>query len=150
VTAAAELGVDNVVYREPSDDVWKEAWHTTEELIAIMRDEVHNKGARFFVVTFSNGIQVWPFQKARDAFLQRLGAQDIFYPDKRIHEFCVSKDIPVVTLAPAMQRYADENNVFLHGFGNSIGNGHWNVLGNHLAGELTAAELCKVFLQSRR
>jgi hypothetical protein len=144
VTAAEELGVDNVVYREPGDAIWKDAWHTTEGLMAMMRDEVQSNGAKFFVVTLSNGIQVWPYHEGRDAFLQRIGAKDIFYPDKRIREFCGRENIPVANLAPAMQRYAEEKRVFLHGVGKNIGSGHWNALGNHVAGELTAAELCKV------
>ena len=144
VTAAEELGVDNVVYREPGDAVWRDAWRTTEGLIAMMRDEVQSKGAKFFVVTLSNGIQVWPYQEGRDAFLRWIGAKDIFYPDKRIREFCERENIPVANLAPAMQRYAEEKRVFLHGEGKNIGSGHWNALGNRVAGELTAAELCKV------
>jgi lysophospholipase L1-like esterase len=143
VAAAEELGVDNVVYREPGDAIWKDAWRTTEGLIAMMRDEVQSKGAKFFVLTLSNGIQVWPYHEGRDAFLQRIGARDIFYPDNRIREFCERQRIPVACLAPAMQRYVEEKRVFLHGLGKNIGSGHWNVLGNRVAGELAAAELCK-------
>ena len=139
----AELGVDNLVYREPNDVVWNDAWHVTEGLISTMRDEVQSKGAQFLVVTLSNDIQVWPQPKGRQAFLVRVGAKDIFYPDNRIREFCERERITVACLAPAMQRYAEETRVFLHGFDKNIGNGHWNVLGNRVAGELTAAELCK-------
>ncbi|MGI8654594.1 MAG: hypothetical protein ACR2LC_05205 [Pyrinomonadaceae bacterium] len=49
----------------------------------------------------------------------------------------------VVTLAPQMQAYADEHKAVLHGFGSTLGSGHWNASGHHLAGELLAAELCK-------
>jgi lysophospholipase L1-like esterase len=143
VAAAEELGVDNVVYREPGDAIWQDAWHTTEGLIAMMRDEVQSKGAKFFVLTLSNGIQVWPYHEGREAFLQRIGAKDIFYPDNRIREFCDREGIRVASLAAAMQRYAEENRVFLHGLGKNTGSGHWNALGNRVAGELTAAELCK-------
>jgi hypothetical protein len=150
VAAAEDLGVDNVVYREPGDAIWKDAWHTTEGLIAIMRDEVQRKGAKFFVLTLSNGIQVWPYHEGREAFLRRIGAKDIFYPDNRIREFCERERITVVCLAPAMQRYAEENRVFLHGFDKNIGSGHWNVLGNRVAGELAAAELCQQLQNGER
>jgi hypothetical protein len=145
VAAAEELGVDNVVYREATDPVWNDAWKVTEQLIAAIRDDVQGKGRKFLVVTLSNGIQVWPDPAARDAFIRRVGAKDIFYPDKRIREFCEHENIPVVTLAPAMQKYADINKIFLHGFGEDMGNGHWNTNGHRVAAELTAQQLCGLF-----
>ncbi len=46
-----------------------------------------------------------------------------------------------------MQAYAEQNKVFLHGFGANIGNGHWNQLGHRLAGEWIAQKLCEGFLK---
>ncbi len=137
-----ELGVDNVVYREPRDAEWNDAWRVTEELIAMMRDEVQSHGAKFLVVTLSNGIQVYPNPEGRESFLKRVDAKDLFYPDKRIGTFCAKEGIEVITLAPGMQAYADQNKAFLHGFGGSIGQGHWNQLGHRVAGEMIAKELC--------
>ena len=143
-TPADELGVDNLVYREPSDPVWIEAWQVTEQLIKTMRNEVESKGAVFAVMTLSNPPQVLPALASREAFLQRVGAKDIFYPDNRIAQFCRHESIAVETLAPAMQQYAQQNNLMLHGFGKDIGNGHWNVAGHHIAGQLAADEICKL------
>ncbi|MCA1594263.1 MAG: SGNH/GDSL hydrolase family protein, partial [Acidobacteria bacterium] len=42
-TAAAlsdELGIDNLIYREPDDAVWNDAWKVTEKLLVLMRGEV--------------------------------------------------------------------------------------------------------------
>jgi GDSL-like Lipase/Acylhydrolase family len=144
VMPADELGVDNLVYREPSDPIWINAWTVTEQLIKTMRSEVESKGAVFAVMTLSNPPQVLPAPASREAFLRRVGAQDIFYPDNRIAQFCRREGIAVTTLAPAMQEYAEQNNVMLHGFGKDIGNGHWNVAGHHLAGQLAAYEICKL------
>jgi len=141
-TSEDELGVDNLIYREPRDAVWTDAWRVTEGLIAIMRDEVQSHQAKFLVVTLSNGIQVYPNPEARESFLKRVDAKDLFYPDKRIGTFCAKEGIAVITLAPGMQAYADQNKTFLHGFPGSIGFGHWNSLGHRVAGELIAAELC--------
>jgi len=143
-TPADELGVDNLVYREPSDPVWIEAWQVTEQLIKTMRNEVESKGAVFAVMTLSNPPQVLPASASREAFLQHVGAKDIFYPDNRIAQFCRREGIAVATLAPAMQQYAQQNNLMLHGFGKDIGNGHWNVAGHHIAGQLAADEICKL------
>ncbi len=148
VRAAEELGVDNLVYREPADAVWNDAWKVTEQLITVMNREVQSKGAKFFVVTLSNGIQVWPDPAARATFLQGVGGRDIFYPDNRFRDFCVSQHVPVDILAPAMQKYADEKRIFLHGFGADPGNGHWNINGHRLAAELTAEKLCDFLMNS--
>jgi hypothetical protein len=48
----------------------------------------------------------------------------------------------VLTLAPTHQRYADERQVFLHGFPPHLGEGHWNQAGHRVAGELIAQKLC--------
>jgi len=137
-----ELGVDNVVYREPRDAVWKDAWRVTEGLIALMRDEVQSHGAKFLVVTLSNGIQVYPNPEVRSSFLKRVEAEDLFYPDRRIGTFCAKDGIALITLAPGMQKYADQNKAFLHGFPGSMGEGHWNQLGHRVAGEMIARDLC--------
>ncbi len=46
-------------------------------------------------------------------------------------------------LAPAFQAYATEQQVFMHGFGDSLGGGHWNRTGHRLAGEMLAEWLCR-------
>jgi hypothetical protein len=138
-----ELGLDNLIYTEPTDAVWKDAWRVTEGLVKMMRDEVRAKGAKFLVVTLSNGIQVHPDPQARSAFMQRVGATDLFYPDARIRALGERESIPVLTLAPALQSYAEQQKAFLHGFDRNIGNGHWNALGHRIAGELIAQKICE-------
>lgn len=136
-----ELGIDNVVYVEPGNPVWNDAWQVTEGLIRIMRDEVTARGAKLVVVTLSNGPQVLPDPGAREAFMKRLGIVDLLYPDNRIRSLCLRENIPVITLAPDLQSYAEKNGSFLHGFGGNLGNGHWNAIGHRVAGELIAQKL---------
>jgi hypothetical protein len=140
---AEELGADNLVYLEPNNPVWNDAWLVTEALIVQMRDEVTRGGAKFVVVTLSNGPQVLPNEQSRAGFKSRFGISDLFYPDNRIKALGIREGIPVITLAPALQRFAEQNQEFLHGFGKDIGNGHWNATGNRVAGELIAKEMCK-------
>lgn len=139
-----ELGADNLVYTPPLNSTWEDAWQVTEDLILLMRDEVAAKGASFVVVTLSNGPQVLPDPGARQAYMQRFGINDLFYPDNRIKQLCLRSNIPVITLAPELQVYAEKEKVFLHGFGNDIGNGHWNAAGHERGGELLAEHLCRV------
>jgi hypothetical protein len=137
-----ELGAANVIYREPTDDTWRDAWAVTEKLLATMNLEVREHGARFYVVTLSNGIQVYPEASARRAFAERLGVEDLFYPERRFRALGYASGFPVLNLAPELQRRADERRLFLHGFGRELGNGHWNEEGHALAGELVADWLC--------
>lgn len=139
-----ELGIDNLIYREPDAAAWREAWRVTEGLLRLMRDEVRGGGAKFVVATLSNGVQVHPQASARVAFLRRVGATDIFYPDMRIKSLGEREQFPVLTLAPELQQYAEQHQVFLHGFGSDLGNGHWNSNGHRVAGELLAQKLCEV------
>ena len=69
------------------------------------------------------------------------GFDTLFYPDNRIRSLCVREDLPVITLAPELQAYAEKSCSFLHGFGSDLGNGHWNTLGHRVAGELIAQKL---------
>lgn len=140
-----ELGLDNLIYSEPTDPAWIDAWRVTEGLITLMNDEVKSRGAKFLVVTLSNGIQVHPEAQARLAFMQRVGATNLFYPDERIKALCERNGITVLNLAPALQATASQRKIFLHGFGENIGNGHWNPPGHALAGELIAEKIYELY-----
>jgi hypothetical protein len=78
----------------------------------------------------------------RNEFARTLGVKDLFYPDRRTEKFCQSHGIPVLVLSPYFQEYATQHQVFLHGFGNNLGKGHWNQNGHHLAGLTIAKWLC--------
>lgn len=140
--ASEELGIDNVVYREPADKAWNDAWNVTEQLVVQMRNEVQDRGAKFIVVTLTNGIQVYPQPEVRQIFMKRVGVNDLFYPDNRLRKLAESERIPAISLVSEMQAYADQNKVFLHGFGNNLGNGHWNQTGHRVAGESIARQIC--------
>lgn len=138
-----EPGIDNQIYLEPINQAWSDAWNVTAGIVKAMAAEVKNHGASFVVVTLSNPPQVFPNEDFRREFLKRIGAGDIFYPDNRIKALSEQAVIPVINLAPDLQKYADQRNAFLHGVGANIGNGHWNALGHRVAGELLAGKLCE-------
>ena len=138
-----EPGLDYMVYYEPQDPAWQDAWHMTEGTLQLMRDEVRSKGAQFFVVTLSSGAQVTPDPQAREAILQSAGLKDLFYPDRRIKELGERVGFPVLNLAPLLAKYAEEHRVFLHGFGATVGSGHWNQEGHRVAGAIISDWLCE-------
>ena len=142
-TVMEEPGTDNLIYREPAGEVWHEAWRVTEALIVRMREETESGGAKFVAVTMSNAIQVHPHPAAREHFMRRLGVETLFYPDLRLKALGEREGFTVINLAPELQLYAEQHQVFLHGFAPDIGNGHWNERGHAVAGELLARRLCE-------
>jgi len=139
----SEPGVNDAIYLPPRDPVWQEAWRATEGEIAMIDHETTAHGAKFLAVTLSNGIQVYPDPAVRRNYMRRFGLHDLFYPDQRIEALGARDGFPVLALAPPMQAYADAHHAYLHGFSNTaMGWGHWNSLGNHIAGELIAQRVC--------
>jgi hypothetical protein len=138
-----EPGLDSEVYREPVRPEWEDAWRVTEQLIVQMRDEVRARGAKFLVVTGSTGKQVNPDPNPSREFMDRLGVQNLFYPEQRIKSLGDREGFSVLNLAPLLQDIARRDNVFLHGSGDTLGKGHWNETGHQLAGELIAGALCE-------
>ena len=144
--AGSELGIEESVYFEPRNVLWEDAWHVTEAALLQMQTEVKEKGVKFLIVTLSNSIQVHPDPQVRQAFMKRLGIQELLYPDHRIEALAKREGISILTLAPVLQAYAEQHKVFLHGFANAImGSGHWNAQGHKIAGQLIAQKLCTEF-----
>jgi len=145
-----EAGIQNEIYREPAHSLWQEAWQVTEGLITLMRDEVAEKGADFLVVTLSTSIQVHPDSSVRKQFMISLGIDHLFYPDFRIKALGEREGISVLNLAPSLQAYAQEHQIFLHGFENAtMGYGHWNENGHRLAGQIMAQKICEQYLRTK-
>ena len=143
VRNAEDIGIDNMIYVEPRDEAWREAWGVTEALVKQIGAEVNQRGAKFLLVTLSNAVQVYPDQAVRQRFLQHIGSPTIFYPNLRLKSFADRERTDFLDLAQPMQAYADQNKVFLHGFGSDLGNGHWNADGHRLAADLIAQKICK-------
>lgn len=143
-TAGAELGLDDFIYAEPTQPVHREAWQLTERVIEQMHKETQAKDATLVVVTLTNGIQIHPDRAKRDAFAAKLGVPDLTYADRRVAEFAKQLGCKAITLVDRMAAHAEQHQVYLHGFENTqLGEGHWNVEGHRLAGEILAAELCR-------
>jgi len=137
-----DLGIENFIYTEPKDKVWTDAWNVTEALLKEMNEEVKTHQAKFLVVTLSNGIQVVPNPQSRADFMHRFGSTDLFYPDDRVKAIGDKEGFEVFNLARPLLNYAEQYNVFLHGFGSDLGSGHWNEKGHRVAGEILSRKMC--------
>jgi hypothetical protein len=110
-----------------------------------MRDEASEHKSGFLLVTLSNAIQVFPDPTVRQTFMRRLGIETVFYANLRLKSFADQEHIDFLDLAQPMQTYAEQNKIFLHGFGSNIGgNSHWNPNGHRVAAELIAQKICAV------
>lgn len=147
VGAGVEEGLRDEVGLPPTSPEWKEAWRVTEAILRTMRDECRKKGTPFALVTLTRGIQVTPRREEKEKFLQRLGAKDLYYPERRLAEFGKREGIPVLNLAPPMAKQAEERQVFFHAHRDSLGIGHWNQAGHEAAGELIASWLAGLRLE---
>jgi hypothetical protein len=143
-TEGTELGLDEAVYLEPRDPAWQSAWQTTEAVIRLMHRETRVAGADFLLMTLSNAIQVNPDAALRDAYAERIGATDLFLPDRRLRRLGDAAHFPVLTLAPMLRAWAEERETCVHGFDDPwICQGHWNEHGHRVAGEQLARRLCQ-------
>jgi lysophospholipase L1-like esterase len=132
-------GLLHDLYRAPIKDTWQEAWRVTERLLLTMQTECAERGIRFGVVTLSNPPQVSPDSARRQDYERKLGVTDLLYPDRRIRAIGEQAGFPVLNLAPLLQAYAVEHQVYLHGLPNSErGMGHWNAPAHQLVAELIA------------
>lgn len=96
-------------------------------------------------MSLSNPDQVHPDVQHRQALARQLGVPDLLYPDRRIQALAKREDTEVLSLAEPLATYAEQHNVFLHGFQNSkLGKGHWNAAGHRLAGKLMSERICRM------
>lgn len=140
-----EVGLRDEVQLPPTTPDWREAWRVTEGLLRLMHDECRRKDTPFAIVTLTRGIQVTPVRERKEEFLRQLGAKDLYYPERRLAKFGKREGIPVLNLAPAMAKQAEERQVYFHAHHDSLGIGHWNEAGNRVAGELIAPWLAEEF-----
>ncbi|MEW5946370.1 MAG: SGNH/GDSL hydrolase family protein [bacterium] len=131
-----------MLYLEPTDELWQEAWLITEKLISTMASEVEEKGARFILTALSNPTQAHPSKEVRKKTMKNLGVTDLFYPDRRIEALGERLGFPVITLGRQFQSHAEENQAFLYGSKETKGVGHWNEEGQRLAGKTVAEYIC--------
>jgi hypothetical protein len=142
------MGLSPALYRDSTDPAWQNAWRVSEDLIAEMNSEVWARGSKFLLLTLSSSVQVEPNPVERQKLMQRVGISDLFYPDHRIQQFAISRGIPVLNLAPFLQRYAEEHQVYVHGQRSADHQGLLNELGHKLAGQLVAQRVCQEIVSS--
>lgn len=143
-----ELGLRDEVLLPPTTQEWKEAWRVTEAVLTLMRDECRRKHTLFALVTLTRAIQVTPRAARKERFLGRLGATDLYYPERRLAEFGRREGIRVLNLAPTMAELALQRHVYFHAERGQLDVGHWNEEGHRVAGEVIAGWLATLLADS--
>lgn len=142
-TSLVEPGIDDLVYRPPSDRTWSEAWDITEREVSEIHRECVSRGVPLLAITLSNPAQDNPDAGQRAAYAKWLGVANLDYPDSRIQQLGEREGFDVLSLAKPMREYAETHHVELHGSKNTEpGSGHWNGLGHQVAGKLIASQIC--------
>ena len=143
LTKQISAGLNNNIYRPPTTRAWKQAWQVTESLIQMMDREIKNHGqSKFWIASLSTPAQAYPSREVRRSIADSLGVSDLSYPDRRVAALAKSSNIPFVALAPQLQKYAQTNNVRLHG-SKAFAGGHWNEIGHQIAGKRLAEIFCR-------
>jgi hypothetical protein len=131
------------LFTAPRDAAWESAWTITERLIARMGRFAARNDARFAVAVISHSAQVHPDPTLRKRLQDALGVRDLFYIDQRLAALGSREGIQVISLGPELQKRAEADQIYFHGFKNyRMGWGHWNEVGHRKAADILAARLC--------
>jgi len=145
-----EPGINDLIYRPPINQVWRDAWKVSEAEILMAEQNVGAHHALFLLVIIGTGIQVEPDPAFQAGYLRAVGGIDLLYPSHRLTAFAADHRFAVLDLVPPMKDDAQEYHVYFHGFPNTaIGTGHWNERGNRFAAGLIANQLAETMIQSR-
>lgn len=144
-TRPKDLGLpDRLAFIPPKEPAMIRAWEVTEALIRQIHAEVKAKGKEFRMMAISSPQQTHPDIAEREAFLKALEIDHPFYVEERLAKLAEKEGFPFFSTSQPLADYAMKNQVHVHGFANSIPwGGHWNYLGNKLAGEWLADDYCK-------
>jgi hypothetical protein len=127
----------------------QEAWAIGEGFLELMRQECSARGAEFWIVSADQDMQSHPSLEERARYASKLHVDSLEASDRRVQRFGEAHGIPVVLLAPFMGDYAAAHDVALHGFPATpfdsdpwpYATGHWNELGDELAGSFVARQV---------
>jgi hypothetical protein len=135
-------GINDLIYRPPVNRNWTDAWNVSEAEIDMTKQNVRAHHALFLLVIIGTGIQVMPDAAFQARYLKAVGGTDLLYPSHRLGVFGAREGFAVLDLVPPMRTYAQEHQVYFHGFPNTaMGTGHWNQRGNRIAGCLIADKI---------
>lgn len=118
----------------------QENWKIGEAFLREMKQDCERHGAELDLVIVDEDMQSHPDAAVRKAFMRLKGLPSLDASDERLERVSEANGIPVLALAPLFGEYALAHGIALHGIG-ANNEGHWNKLGNQLAGQMIAWQL---------
>jgi hypothetical protein len=144
-----EPGINDLIYRPPINQVWRDAWNVSEAEIEMTEQNARAHHAIFLLVIIGTGIQVDPRPAYQTAYLKAVQGTDLLYPSHRLTAFAAKKGFAALDLVPEMKAFAQENQIYFHGFPNTrLGTGHWNEAGNRFAAALISKRVATMIARS--
>jgi hypothetical protein len=121
------------VFNKSPDNVWDSAYAVTEKLIALLHDEVTSNSSKFSMMLIPDSYQT----ERSDS--ECVKGKDLRKPNRFLHKAASSYNIPVFDLTDTFESEHRYSGRHLFGFGENLGDGHWNENGHLLAAETMAA-----------
>jgi len=128
-------GVDQLhylVFAKEYGPEWKKAWDVTRVLISALKKEAEQRGTNLAVLSIPFREQV--YEKLWKSKLSRPGMRerdwDLNKPDRLLARFLGNARIPFLQLLPYFKKAGNKSELY------HSADGHWNVDGHHLAGQL--------------
>jgi hypothetical protein len=93
-------GWNQILRSHAPGEPYELAWHRTEDLLRVLRDEVTAMGAEFIIVVVPHRMQVQRrvSQRGADAADADVPARDWNLPERRLHAFFVREGIDAILL----------------------------------------------------
>lgn len=131
----ASDGVDQLHYLVFAKEYgleWEKAWDVTEILISEVKKEAEKRGSHLAVISIPFREQVyenlWQSRLSKPGMRRR--EWDLNKPDRLLETFLDDSGIPFLQLLPHFKKAADKSELY------HTEDGHWNVGGHHLAGQV--------------
>jgi hypothetical protein len=141
-TVAGGIPIETYLYAVEYPPEWEEAWTVTKAIIAQLNREVAANGGRLAVLLLPDRNQVegnYLAQRMQEYPAMQERQWDLDKPNRIMREFLAQEEIPVLEMLDEFRTRAEETGCPLY----YPKDGHWNVEGHHLAGELLAEMLCQ-------
>ncbi len=109
----------------------------TRILISELKREAENYGSNLTIVSIPFREQVyenlWKLQLSKPGMAKR--EWDLNKPDQILSRFLTNAGIPFLQLLPHFKKAAEDSELY-HAVGKDGKDGHWNIAGHHLAGQV--------------
>jgi hypothetical protein len=123
---------------------WKKAWDVTRMVTQELKKEAENHGSRLALISIPLKEQVYPrlWRSLLSHPTMRNGEWDLNKPDRILSEFLSDTQIPFLPLLPHFRKAGKKSELYCR-VDKDGKDGHWNVEGHRLAGQVICSWLVK-------